>query len=431
MSNSASVRPGCAVHPRRWLVAWCLFECGNSAYPAIVLSFVFSPYFAQHVASGSQGAVLWGHTIASSAVAIAVLSPVLGAICDKGGRRKLWLLGCSAINIISVISLWFIVPYPQAIWPALLLVAMSNTVFELGYVFYNGMLSTIVPPEAVGRASGWGWSTGYFGALVCMGITWLLLIRPDGPNLGLDRGQFEHLRAAAPLAAAWFLIFALPLFLVIPDDSSTGLGAAEVVRRGLLGLRDTLRTLRRYRSVAWYLVAHMAYTDALNTLFVFAPILGATMFGLTETEMLFFGLGVYVCAGIGSVLLGWADDLVGARPVLMVALVGFMAFSVGAMWASSKRSFVIFGLLLGFFFGPVQAVSRSLMARLSPPDMRNQMFGLYALSGRATASLGPFLVSSLIAATSSQRAGLTVVIVMTALGALLLLPVREPRNSLR
>jgi UMF1 family MFS transporter len=424
--REAAARVG---HPRRWLAAWCLFDCGCSAYPAIILSFVFAPYFAKHVASNSvTGTVLWGDAIAISAVAIALLSPVLGAFCDKGGRRKLWLLGCSAATIAAMASLWFVGPNPQAVYPALILVVASNTFFELGYVFYNGMLPTIVAPEAVGRASGWGWSTGYFGSLICIGATWLILVRPKGLDIGLDRGQFEHLRAAAPLAAAWFAAFALPLFLTIPDLPSTGLGAGQIVRSGLSELAGTVRTLRRHRSIAWYLAAHMAYTDALNTLFTFAPIFGATVFGLTETELLIFGLGVYVCAGIGSIVFGWADDWLGARPVLVVSLAAFMLLCAGAMRAGSKQSFVVVGLSLGFFFGPVQAASRSLMARLSPPDLRNQMFGLYALAGRATAPIGPFLVSWLIAVTLSQRAGLAVVIVLTALGTLLLLPVREPRR---
>ena len=421
--------PTHAAYPRRWLAAWCSYEWACSTYPAIVLSFVFGPYFAKHVAPDPvTGTVLWGRATAISALAIALLSPVCGAFCDKGGQRKVWLLGCCAVTIAAMASLWFIEPDPALIYPALVLIVVSNTFFELGYVFYNGMLPSIVAPEAIGRASAWGWSSGYFGGLVFMSVTWFVLLRPRGLGVGLDHGQFEQLRAAAPLAAAWFAAFAAPLFLIIPDRPSTGLGAAEIIRRGFSELAGTLRTLRQHRSIAWYLAAHMAYTDALNTLFTFASILGATMFGLGEIDLLFFGLGVYVCAGVGSIVFGRVDDRLGARPVLFISLTGFALLCVCAMLAASKLSFVIAGLLLGFFFGPVQASSRSLMARLSPPELRNQMFGLYALSGRATASIGPLLVSWLIAVTASQRAGLTVVVVLTALGAFLLLPVREPRR---
>jgi UMF1 family MFS transporter len=421
-------QPQATSYPRSWLVAWCLYDWGSSAYPAIVLSFVFAPYFTEHVAPDSiTGTILWGNAMTVSAIVIAVLSPVLGAFCDKGGRRKAWLFGCTSVAVVAVASLWFVRPDPVVVLMAIVLVVASNTFFELGYVFYNGMLPSIVAPREIGRASGWGWGVGYIGSLASMAATWFVLMRTNGADLGLRHDEFEHLRAAALLAAGWFAVFALPLFVIVPDRPGTGLSAREIVRSGLGELTRTIGILREHRSTAWYLAAHMVYIDGLNTLFTFAPIYAAARFGLSEAELLMFGVGVYVCAGVGSIAFAWVDDWIGARPVLLGSLAAIIVLCAATLLTAEKKYFIAVALLLSVFLGPVQAASRSLMARLSPPALQNQMFGLYALAGRATAPLGPLLVTWLVAMTSSQRAGLAVVVALLAIGAGLMLPVREPR----
>jgi UMF1 family MFS transporter len=414
-------------YPRGWLAAWCLYDWGSSAYPAIILSFVFAPYFTEHVAPDSiTGTILWGNAMTASALVIGILSPVLGAFCDKGGRRKVWLFGCTSVAVATVASLWFVRPDPDVVVLAIILVIASNTFFELGYVFYNGMLPSIVAPSEIGRASGWGWGVGYLGSLASMAVIWFVLIRAHEMDLGLRYDEFEHLRAAALLAAGWFAIFALPLFVIVPDRPSTGLSAGTIIRSGLGELARTFRTLREHRSMAWYLAAHMLYVDGLNTLFTFAPIYAAATFGLSEAELLIFGVGVYICAGIGSIACAWVDDWIGARPVLLGSLTAVITLCAATVLTAEKGYFIVVALSVSIFLGPVQAASRSLMARLSPPALQNQMFGLYALAGRATAPLGPLLVTWIVAMTLSQRAGLAIVIVLLAIGAGLLLPVREP-----
>jgi UMF1 family MFS transporter len=416
-----------AVSPLR-LFAWCLYDFGNSAFPAIILSFAFAPYFTQHVAPDALiGTPLWGNAMTGSAVALAVLSPIAGALCDKAGARKRWLAACSALAILSTALLWSVEPTPRDVPTALFLIAVANVGFELGYVFYNAMLPDLVPASLVGRASGWGWGLGYMGSLACMGIAWFLLIRkPAGISLG--REHFEHLRATAPFAAAWFTIFILPLFVFVPDQPRSNLSFGRVIRTGLAEVAGTLKTLRRYPQVAWYLVAHMVYMDGLNTLFIFGPIYAAGTFAMNESEIILFGIGMFLSAGIGSAAFAWLDDWLGSRVVVALSLVGLIVLCTGALLAGSKDTFRWLAFSLALFVGPTQSASRSLMARLAPKGMENQMFGLYSLAGRATAPLGPLLVGWVTVAAGTQRGGMAVIVALLAAGLGVLFKVREPKG---
>jgi UMF1 family MFS transporter len=411
---------------RRYVVYWCLYDWANSAFPAVILSFVFAPYFLTEVAADPiHGQAQWGFAISTSAIAIAVLSPVFGAFADRSGRRRLWLGSCSLVSILATFAMWWIVPGAESVLPALMLLVIANAAFELGYVFYNAMLSVVAPAGATGRISGFGWGAGYFGSLASLGLVYLLVFVPDSPLFGLDPAQAEPIRLAAPITAGWFLVFALPLVLFGPKETPAGESVRGIVVNGFRDLWHTLRQLPRMPAVAWYLAAHLFYIDGVNTLFVFGPLVAKGAFGLSDTEMLLFGVTIYVAGGVGAIVFGWLDDRVGAKRVVAVSIVALAAISISISFLESKTAFWIAAAFMGVFFGPVQASSRSLMARLAPEAMRTKLFGLYALAGRATGPLGAALVGWVTLATSSQKTGIAVVAVSLLLGLVLLIPVRE------
>jgi UMF1 family MFS transporter len=413
---------------RARLAAWCLYDWGNSAFPAIVLSFIFAPYFSQAVAPDeTTGSALWGYAMTGAALAIAVVSPVVGAFSDKGGHKALWLAAFSLLAVAATASMWFVEPSAQYIVLALFLVALANFAFEVGYVFYNGMLPDLVPPRLIGRASGWGWGLGYIGGLACMAVALLLLVQPETPPFGLDPDNAEQYRATTVLCAAWFALFALPLFVLAPGAGGTGKPAARVVREGLSEVAATLRTLRRYPDAGWYLLAHMIYIDGLNTLFIFGGIYAAGTFGLELMEVLQFGLAMNLAAGIGSAAFGWLDDRLGPKRVLILSILALIGLGTALLIVEQVLWFWILGIALGSFFGPVQSASRSLMARLAPKDLTGQMFGLFSLSGKATAYVGPAAVGWVTAMADSQRVGMSVILVLLSAGLLVLLRVREPK----
>ncbi len=412
---------------RASVTAWCFYDWANSAIPAIILTFVFAPYFTQAVAADPvTGVAQWGQTITISALLIAVLSPILGAFSDKAGQRKPWLGMFSLVAILAVACMWFVRPSVDDVFLALVLLAVANLGFELAIVFYNSMLPAFVPRHLFGRVSGWGWGAGYVGGLICLAIALVWIVQPETPPFGLDKEAAEHVRAVTPLAAIWFAVFALPLFFFTPDEPRTSLSKAKVLREGFAEVLGTLRTVRRYPSVAWYLLAHMIYIDGINTLFLFGGIYAAVTFQMDIVEVLEFGIALNVTAGIGAAAFAWLDDWIGARRVIAIALVALIFTSVAILFTESKTWFWGLGLVLGIFFGPVQSASRSLMARLAPEGMHSQMFGLYSLTGKATAFIGPALFSFVVVITESQRAGMATIVPFFVIGLLLMLLVREP-----
>jgi MFS transporter, UMF1 family len=413
------------------LLAWALYDWAATPFFAVIITFVFAAYFTQAVAANEiDGTAQWGFAIALSGLVIAILSPMLGAIADVGGRRKPWLAAFTGLGALVIALLWLVQPDPGFVLLALVLIFLANTLIELGQAFYNAMLPDLAPRRTIGRWSGRGWSLGYLAGIIALSLLLFGVIRPEPPPFGLDADAAEPIRVAGPFIALWLVLFALPLFLFTPDKPRTGLPASQAMRHGLGNLWRTLRGLGLQSQVLRFLIARLIYNDGLNTLFAFGGIYAAGTFGMTTQEIILFAIMLNVSAGIGSFSFGFLDDRLGSKKTVLIAIGGLAIFGIAALLAQEKTTFWVLGVLIGLFVGPAQSASRTLMARLAPPDQRTEMFGLYALSGKLTAFMGPFLFGAATSLFQTQRAGMAVVVVLlTVGGVLLLLTVREPDHD--
>ncbi|WP_374447518.1 MFS transporter [Stella sp.] len=426
MTVPAAHRPPAS---RAALVAWSLYDFANSAFPTVVVTFVFSAYFVRGVAADVEtGTAAWGHAMALAGIATAVLGPVLGAVADRSGRRKPWILAFSLACILAGGALWYVRPDPSYVPLALALAVVAVIAFEVATVFYNAMLPDLVPPGRIGRWSGWAWGVGYLGGLLCLVVALFGLVMAPQPLFGLDKATSEHVRAAAPLTAIWFAVFALPFFVLTPDRPATGVAPVAAARAGLAQIGRTLRHLGGERNVARFLVSRLFYTDALNTLFAFGGIYAAGTFGMSFEEVILFGIALNVTAGLGAAAFAWIDDWVGPKTTILAAIAGLMTAGTAVLLVDDKAWFWVFGLALGVFVGPAQAASRSLMAHLAPPERESEMFGLFALSGKATSFVGPAALAWTTLAFGSQRAGMATIIVFFAIGFAILLGVDGRRR---
>lgn len=412
---------------RRGKFAWALFDWADAPFTTLIITFVFPAYFETAIVGDEiRGQTLWGYVIAMSAVFIAVLGPPLGAIADAGGRRKPWVFVFASLCMLGSGLLWFAEPSRTALPWAVACVVTATIGFELAIMFANAMLPDIVSREQLGRFSGWAWGLGYLGGLAALALTLTMFIGPAAPALGLDREQAEHVRIIGPLVAVWFGLFAWPLFTFTPDRPSRGLPIMAAIRQGMRSLRATVSTLPRRRDIARFLASHMIYADGLATLFAFGGIYAAGTFGMSFSEVVRFGIALNVTAGLGAFAFAWVDDRIGSRRTIALALAGLIAASLAAVLAPDRAWLWSAGCALGIFVGPVQASSRSLMARLAPSDQEAEFFGLFALSRKLTNFIGPTVVAAVTAATHSQRLGIATLIGFFAAGLALLLTVRDP-----
>jgi MFS transporter, UMF1 family len=200
------------------------------------------------------------------------------------------------------------------------------------------------------------------------------------------------------------------------------------VRAGVAGMIGTLRQVRRHANIARFLLAKMIYIDGLNTLFIVGGAYAAGAFGMSIDEVLIFGIILNVTAGLGAVAFAWIDDWLGAKPTILIALAALTLLGAGILLVESKQWFYILAAAIGIFLGPAQAASRSLMARLAPPEQRTEFFGLYNLAGKVTTPMGPFLVGLVTYLSQNQRLGMLTILPFLVVGMLLLTAVKEPRG---
>lgn len=365
----------------------------------------------------------------AAGIVTALGGPIVGAVADHGGRSKPWIATFTVLCVSATALLWFIEPTPTFVWPALFLVGLGTIGAEFATIFYNALLPRLAPPERIGRWSGWAWSLGYVGGLGCLIIALLAFMREDNSWMALDHHSAQPVRAAFLLAAGWYLLFAVPLFLFTPEPRRAGKSFAHAVRAGLQQLWASLCDLRQYGHLVRFLIAHMLYIDGLATIFAFGGIYAASAFAMNAQEVLLFGIALNATSGLGAAGFAWIDDWLGAKRTILIALGGLMVGTTLILVVESRQWFWVWGLLLGVFVGPVQAASRSYLARLAPASQQNQLFGLFALSGKATAFLGPLCVGWALVSTGSQRLGLSPILVFLLVGFVLMLRVPADSNS--
>ncbi len=411
---------------KRGLVSWCLYDWANQGFNTVIGTFIFSTYFTQAVAvDETTGTSLWANALTVAGLVVAVTSPILGAIADRAGKRKPWVAGFAVLCIAASAAL--ALTRPETGWVAFALVGfgVGAFAFEMGNVFYNAMMANLVPPQRMGRLSGWGWGTGYLGGLACLG-TCLVLLVGDNALLAplLPQDAQLPVRLTSLVVALWFAVFSLPFFFLTPDPApARPLPPRQAVRAGLAQLAGTLKRIRHYAIAVRFLIARMLYNEGLATLFAFGGVYAAGTFGMAYDEILIFAIALNVAAGLGAFGFGWIDDWIGPRTTILIALAVLIAAGTAILLIDRVGLFWALAMLLGLFVGPAQASSRALMARLAPQGMESEMFGLFALSGKAITWLGPLALGLMTDAFDSQRAGMSVIVVLFAAGLLLLLTV--------
>ncbi|MCA0157271.1 MFS transporter [Tsukamurella sp. M9C] len=423
--------------PRRQVAAWCAWDWGSAAFNAVMTTFIFTVYLTGAVGEDLPGpisATSWlSWAMAAAGVVVALTAPVLGGRADAAGRRRFSLAVWSAVVTLCTAACFFVRDEYQFLWLGLLLLAVGTAAFELANVPYYAMLRQVSTPETIGRVSGIGWACGYFGGIVLLLICNFGFIAGDGPTRGFLDVPTEgglNIRLVALFAAAWFAISALPVLFLVPELPADPSAAP---RRGIAGAyRDLFATIgslwRADRNVVWFLVSSAVFRDGLAATFTFGAVLAHSVYGMSESTVLLFGVAANVVAALGAVIAGRFDDRIGPKPVIVTCLVGMLIAGTVLLFVSGETMFWVFGLMLTVFVGPAQSSARSMLARMTVPGREGQMFGLYQTTGRAASFLGPLLFGVFVAVFGTDRAGIGGIIVVLALGLVLLLQVRPARD---
>lgn len=417
---------------KKAVAGWVLFDFANSAYTTLVVTFIYATYFVKSIAPDEiTGTALWSKAVTITAISVALLSPVLGAIADYAGLKKRFLLISTVITIIATIFLYF--AKPGQVHLAMIWFIVSNIGFEFTNVFYNAFLPDIAQKEKMGSISGIGWGVGYIGGLFAMAAAMICFINPETPWFGFSIEAGENIRATMLLVAAWFAVFSIPCFLFVkqppvPEKQKKSQPVTSIARLGILEIIQTFKELKQYREIVVFLLARLIYNDGLVTIFAFGGIYAAGTFGFSFKEIMTFGIVINVAAGAGALIMGFFDDKFGGKKTIQASNIVLALASLLAVLAPDRQMFWVAAILIGLFSGPNQSASRSLLGRFVPKSKENQFFGFFAFSGKLTAFMGPLLLGILTEIFQSQRVGISIVIIFFIAGGIILHQVDETKG---
>lgn len=407
---------------RREIVSWCLYDFSSSAFNTLMVTFVFNFFFVYEIAADPRsGTALWGVALNISAVVVALSTPVLGAIADFSGRKKVFLVLAALQSIVFTTLLFFVGPGQATL--AIVLFILANVGFESANVFYYAFLPELTDNRNIGRVSGAGFFTGYVGGLLSLGLG-LLMVRAWLPT-----ENHLNVRATTLLVAGWFLFFSSPMFLLVREraprrDASLGV----YVREGFSRLRRTIGHLGTFREPAKLILARMVYNDGLVTVIAMASIYARAVLGMELEQVLAMGIALNIAAGLGAFAFGFVDDRIGGKKTIMITLVALVVAAVIGISADSVQGFWIAATLIGLMMGPNQSASRSLLARMVPDQKQAEFFGLFAFSGKLSSLLGPLVYAAVVGATGDHKLAMSSIIAFFVIGFVMMFFVRERRG---
>jgi UMF1 family MFS transporter len=415
-----------------------LWDVGATGVNAIVITFVFSVYLTSEVGDDLPGSTTpqsWlFRALAASGIVVALLAPVTGVWVDAPWRRRRVLAVLSAVVVALTASMNLVRDDYHYLWLGLLLMAGTAACAELSTVPYNALLRQLSTPQTSGRISGFGFGMGYFGSVMLLLIVYVTLISGDGDTRGLlevPTADGQNVRAAMLLAAVWFAVFALPIFITVPspphdpNDPRAGVGFLGAYRKLW---REVVGEWHRDHNIVYYLVASAVFRDGLTGVFAFGAVLGVSAYGISSANVLLFGVSASVIAALGAFLGGVIDDRFGSKKVILGSLASLMVVSVVLWSLSGPLAFWVCGLALCLFVGPTQSSARTLMLRMSNEGKEGVTFGLYTTTGRAVSFLAPFLISVFIDWFDSVRAGIGGLLLVLGAGMVMMAFVHAPHR---
>ena len=384
------------------IISWSFYDFANQPYTTLIITFIYSAFFVNYIAPNEiEGTFLWANAISITAIIVAFLSPLLGAFADETGYRKFFLVFFTLLCSLFTALLYF--PEKGDLSLAIAFVIISNIAFEMGCVFCNSYLKELSNDKNIGRVSGNAWGLGFLGGLSALFIS-LALFDVNNP---------QEVKQICVFVAIWFVLFSLPTFIFLKDSKRTKVTKKDI-SSSFTSIYTTFKEIRNYKKVVNFLIARLFYNDGLITIFALGGVYAVGSLNFTMNEVLILGIILNVFAALGSFVFGSYEDKIGTRNVINLSLVILIISTILAFvapWTNyPKEVFWIAGVLLGSMIGPNQSCSRSYMSQIIPANKKNEFFGFYALTGKATSFLGPLLFGLITKFYSQQMALLSVVV---------------------
>lgn len=428
------------------MLGWAMWDPGTQPYASVITTFVFSVYIVSD-SFGSNDLTSTGlsWTMALAGLLIALLAPVVGQWADRRGRRIGALRWLTWALALLAGSLFFVQARASYLALGLILLGAGTVVSDVASALYNGLLDEVAEPSTVGRISGLGWGLGYVGGIVALLVIYIGWIKPTIGWFGVTSTNGMNIRVSMIFCAAWILLLTLPTFIILrdPPPAAPAGGAARSADDAPHGLRHSYAELgrsiarmwRHHRPILIFLIASALFRDGLNGVFQFGGAIAKQTFGFSSSGVLIFGIAANLVAGVATMGFGLLDDRIGPRRVINLSLILLIACGalVFVLHSGGQMVFWVVGMVMCAFVGPAQSASRSYLARVCPPGMEGEIFGLYATTGKAVSFLSPLLFGVFITVghainggDSNQYWGILGIVVVLLGGLVAMIPVKDP-----
>lgn len=376
----------------REVLAWSSYDFANSGYTTVVLTAVFNAYFVGVVADGaSWGTLAWTAILGLSNLAVLLTMPAIGALADRQASKKRLLAVATIGCVVATAGLAWCGRGDLAL--AMLLVIVSNYFYSMGDMLCGAFLPELARPDALGRVSGWGWSFGYFGGMLALGLSLAYVISAQ------SRGESaEHFVPVTMLiTAAIYAVAALPTFVVLreravpqsPAAGQDGRSRPGGLVASLLDLRESARRTGAFPDFRRLLWTGAAYQAGIAVVIALAAVYAEQVMGFQQQETMALVFLVNIASAAGAFLFGYAEDRIGHKRALAVTLVAWIAMVLVASFSTTRAFFWVAATLAGLCMGSSQSCGRALVGALAPARRLAEFYGLWAFATRLAAVIGP------------------------------------------
>ena len=411
----------------REVVSWAAFDFANSGYTTVVLTAVFNAYFVSVVCQGADWAtLLWTTTIAASNVLAIVLMPLIGAAADLKANKKFWVVLMTLVCIVGTLGLFF--AHEGTIALAVLMVIVSNFAYNVGETLNSAFLPELAKDSALGKVSGWGWSLGYCGGLLTLGMSLVTVVT-------MQKAGFEahdYVPYTMLITAVVFFIAALPLMLYLKERAKPRSRAKfwDLARQSGTELINTLKSLPQHKNFAWLVASGLAFQAGIAVVITLSAIYAQEAMGFSGDEIIFMVLLVNITAAVGAFAFGYIEDKIGHKNALIVTILIWIAMVAVAYIATTKVEFWIAANLAGIAMGSCQSAGRALVGVLAPKEQCSSFYSFWNMALWIANIIGPMTYGIITWLThNDHRFAMLMVGSYFVIGLVLLLPMKVKASA--
>ena len=411
---------------KREVFGWAMYDFANSGYTTVVLTAVFGAYFVGGVAGNAAWATMaWTGALALSSLLVMLTMPALGAYADLRASKKRLLLFSTAGCVVTTLALARVGPGDVA-W-AVVAVVLSNLFYSYGESLIAAFLPELARRDSLGRVSGWGWSFGYFGGMLTLGLSLAYVMWAQGQ--GMPAAQFVPVTML--ITAAVYALASVATFGLLRERAVPQVAAAQ--QQGLVAsftrLQQTWREARRFEDFAWLLACAVAYQAGISVVIALAAVYAEQVLGFKQTETMMLIFLVNIAAALGAFAWGYVQDCLGHRPALAITLLGWIVMTLLAGLATEATLFWIAAVIAGLCMGSSQSAGRALAGAFSPEPRRAEFYGLWTFATRLSAIVGPLTYGVVTLLTAgNHRVAIMSTGVFFVIGLVLLMRVNVQRG---